>query len=117
MNTPSHPTLIKRMCDARVKKLAAASPVLAASLVVIEKTCGRPGCRCLRGEKHAGHYLTYKEKGKTRTVYVPLDMLEDVRLWVKEHQRIKALSQEISQLAIALVRSHVTARKRKAGRP
>jgi hypothetical protein len=116
MNIPAHPTLINSMCQSRVSKLKAACPVLAASLVVIEKTCGHPGCRCQRGEKHAGHYLTFKEAGKTRTVYVPVDLLEDVQEWVQEHQRLKQLSAEISQLAIALIRSHVTMRRKRAGR-
>lgn len=117
MDIPVHPTLIKRMCDSRVKQLCAASPVLAASLVTIEKSCGRAGCHCQTGEKHTGNYLTFKEEGKTRTVYVPLDLLEDVKRWVAEHQRLKKLSQEISQLAIAQIRAHATARRRKAGRP
>jgi hypothetical protein len=117
MNVPRHATLIKRMCDARVKQLRAATPVLAASLVTIEKTCGRPGCHCQAGEKHSGNYLTYKEAGKTRTVYVPLEMLEDTKAWVAEHQRMKKLSQEISRLAIAQIRGHVTTRRQKAGRP
>jgi len=117
MNIPAHPTLIRSMCDARVNKLRATGPVLAASLVTIEKTCGRPGCHCLRGEKHVGHYLTYKHKGTTKTVYVPQDMLVEVRAWVDEHRRLRRLSQEVSQLALALVRTHVTERRRKAGRP
>ena len=116
MNIPKHPTLIRRLRDARVKKLQATGPVLVASLVTIRKQCGRPGCRCQRGEKHPGHYLTYKEKGKTRTVYVPLDLVEEVKGWIEEHRRLKRLTQEISQLAIAQVRTHVTARKRRAGR-
>lgn len=117
MDTPRHPTLIKRMCYTRVKQFAAGGPVLAASLVTIAKTCGRLGCHCQRGEKHTGNYLTFKEEGKTRTVYVPLELLEDVKAWVAEHQRMKKLSQEISQLAIAQIRSHVTTRRQKAGRP
>jgi len=116
MKIPKHPTLIRRLCDARVKKLKATGPVLAASLVIIRKQCGRPGCRCQRGQKHPGHYLTYKEKGKTRTVYVPLDLVEEVKGWIEEHRRLKRLTQEISQLVIAQVRTHVTARKRRAGR-
>jgi hypothetical protein len=104
------------MCKSRISKLQAVGPVLAASLVTIEKQCGRAGCHCQRGEKHRGHYLTYKEKGKTRTVYVPLDMIEEVKSWIAEHRRLKKLSQEVSQLALALVRTHVTERRRKAGR-
>jgi len=117
MDIPTHPTKIKTMLDARVRRCAALSPTLAASLVVIEKTCGRKDCKCQRGEKHPGHYLTFKEAGKTRTVYVPLDMLKEVQQWVQEHRRLRTLQQEISQLTVALIKSHVATRKRKAGRP
>ena len=116
MRIPKHPTLIRRLCEARVKQLKAMGPVLAASLVVIRKQCGRPGCRCQRGQKHPGNYLTYKEKGKTRTVYVPLGLIKEIKGWIEQHRRLKRLSQEISQLAIAQVRTHVKARKRRAGR-
>jgi CRISPR/Cas system-associated exonuclease Cas4 (RecB family) len=116
MNTPKHPTLIHRMSQSRIRQLQARGPVLAASLVVIAKHCGRPGCHCQRGEKHRGHYLTYKEQGKTRTVYVPLELVEEVKRWIKEHRRIKTLIQELSVLSLAQVRTHVRARRSRAGR-
>lgn len=116
MKVPTHPTLIRHMLDARVKKLTAHRPVLSASLVRIAKHCGRQGCRCQRGEKHVGQYLTFKVSGKTRTVYVPLDLVEDVRQWIAEGRRLKLLMKETSALAVALVATHVTERRRKAGR-
>jgi len=116
MKVPDHPTLIRRMLGARVKKLAARGPVLTASLVRIAKHCGRQGCRCQRGQKHVGNYLTFKRAGKTRTVYVPLDLVEEVRQWIAEARRLKGLMAESSQLAVALVAGHVRHRKRKARR-
>ena len=116
MKVPDHPTLIRRMLGARVKKLAARGPVLVASLVRIAKHCGRQGCRCQRGHKHVGNYLTFKEAGKTRTVYVPLDLVEDVRQWIAEGRRLKDLMRESSRLAVALVAGHVQEKRRKAGR-
>lgn len=62
------------------------------------------------------HQLTYKVGGKTRTVYVPVDLTEEVRAWIDEYRRLKCLIQEISQLTLALVRSHVRERKRRQGR-
>lgn len=56
MKVPRHRTLIQRMWLARMKKLTAKGPVLAASLVRNGKCCGRPGCRCERGEKHLAYY-------------------------------------------------------------
>jgi hypothetical protein len=117
MKIPEHPTLIRKMIDARVKKLQARGPVLAASLVQIAKHCGRPTCRCMtRGEKHVGNYLTLLHGGKTKTVYVPVDLVEDVRTWIQEHHRLKALDKEITQLVIARVRTYVDEQKRKQGR-
>jgi len=114
---PKHRGIVKRMIDARVKKLGARGPVLAASLVQIAKHCGRPGCKChTRGEKHTGNYLTFKEDGKTRTVYVPLDLLKEVHSWIAEHHRLKQLDKEVSRLVVAYVRGYVEDQKRKKGR-
>ena len=116
MKIPRHPTLLKRHLDSRVRKFVAQGPLLAASLVEIAKHCGHPGCRCQSGHKHVGHYLTFKVEGKTRTVYVPQDLLKEVRSWIREHKRLKLLGQEISRLSIARVMGHVQARQRRQGR-
>ena len=113
---PKHPTLIRRHIEARLKEFQAHGPVLAASLVLVHRRCGRSGCHCRKGEGHPTHYLTCKQEGKTRTVYVPQDMLKEVQSWIREHQRLKKLSQHLSQLALAQVQTHVTDRRRKAGR-
>jgi hypothetical protein len=117
MHVPSHPTLIRRMLDSRVKQLAAAGPVLAASLAQVNKRCGQPSCSCHHGGPlHQAHHLSFRQGGKTRTVYVPQDLLDEVRSWVQEHQRLKALTHEVSQLALALIQGHVQDRRRRQGR-
>ncbi len=116
MKVPKHPTLIERQLQARVKELQAKGPLLAASLVTINKKCGRRGCHCLTGSGHPGFFLTCKEKGKTRTVYVPQDLLPEVRQWIHEYKRIKPLIRQITQLALARIQTHVQNQCRKAGR-
>jgi hypothetical protein len=114
---PTHPTLIRRMLQARLKQLTSSTPALAASLVQIRKHCGRASCHCLQGgPKHTAWHLTCKVDGKTRVVYVPVDLLEDVRSWIEEHRRLRRLQQEISQLTVALIRGHVRHRQRQRGR-
>jgi hypothetical protein len=117
MRIPEHPTEIRRMLDARRARLAAGVPVLAATLTQVRKRCGQPSCHCYQGEPHLAWHLTYKDKGKTRTVYVPHDLLDQVRSWIAEHKRLKSLLAEIHQLTVALVRTHAKTQKRKAGRP
>ncbi len=116
MRIPTHPTLVRQMMDARVKQLTAQGPVLAASLVKIARRCGRPGCHCAQGTLHGGYYLTRTVRGKTRTVYVPTDLVDEVRGWIAEHRRLKQVTRELTELALAQIRSHVTVRKRRAGR-
>ena len=93
MRIPKHPTLIRRMRDARVKELVARCAPLAASL----------------GKQASGNWhVTLKQAGKTRTVYVPLDLKEEVQACIAEHRRLKRLLREITQLQLALVRAHKT---------
>ena len=116
MKTPNHPTLIRRQLRARQKQLQAKGPVLAASLVTIRRACGNPNCRCARGHKHRGHYLTWKLKAKTQTAYVPIDLVPQVKQWTQEHRRLKQLVRELTQLSLALIKTHVTAQRRKRAR-
>ena len=101
MKLPKHPTLLRRMCDARFKDLVPRCPPLAASL-------GR--------QAGGGWHLTLKRRGKTRTIYVPKDLKDEVESWIQEHRRLKRLLQEITQLQLALVRQHRTEQARRAGR-
>jgi hypothetical protein len=118
MRIPEHPTQIRASLKARLARLGSDQPILAASLAHIKKRCGRKTCRChSHGELHTGWHLTYKVHGKTHTVYVPLDLLDDVRSWLNNHKRHKALLNEIHQLTIALIKTHVQNKRRKAGRP
>ena len=101
MRIPKHPTLVRQMLAARVKDVVARCPPLAASL-------------CQQG---TGMWqVTLKQRGKTRTVYVPKDLTEEVKASIQEHRRIKRLLAEITQLQLALIRSHRTEQARRAGR-
>ena len=101
MKLPKHPTLLRRMRDARIKQLPPRCPPLAASL-------GR--------QVGGGYHLTLKRRGKTHTVYVPRDLKDEVQTWVQEHRRIKQLLQEITTIQLALIRLHRTEQARRGGR-
>ncbi len=101
MRLPQHPTLLRRQRDARVKQLVARHPPLAASL-------GR--------NQAGGAHLTVKQRGKTRTVYVPKDLKEEVRVCIQENRRLRRLIQEITRLQLELIRTHRRTQARRAGR-
>ena len=117
MRIPSHPTLIRRMLNSRLKQMAPAGPVLAGTLAQVQKRCGQPSCACHHGGPlHQAHHLTFSDEGKSRNVYVPQDLLTEVRSWVQEHHRLKALQHEVTLLTVALIRGHVQERRRRQGR-
>lgn len=118
MRIPEHQTQIRSQLKARLKRLGGEEPMLAATLTEIHKKCGNKRCRCFtHAELHTAWHLTYSDKGKTKTVYVPFDLLDDVRAWVANHKRHKALLNQIHLLSVALVQTHTKTKRRKAGRP
>ena len=118
MHVPSQLTVIQRMINSRLKQMAPKGPVLAATLTLVHKRCGQPSCACQHGgPRHPAHHLAFTDAGKLRIVYVPQDLLAEVQQWVQEHHRLKTLVHEVSLLTLALVRNHVTNRKRRRGRP
>ena len=118
MFIPKQDKMLRRMLDSRLKKLASASPVLAATLSTYSYRCGRSSCRCAGpGPLHKGQHLTFKENGKTRSVYVPQDLVTEVRSWIARHRQLKELLKEIHLLSLALVRQYAQTKRHKAGRP
>jgi hypothetical protein len=100
---------LEKLRAAKLKQLAACKPFVAASLCEVERKCGKANCKCARGEPHRAHVLTYKVKGKTKSVYVPKDRVEEVREWVNEHKRIRTLIREVSNASLEVLKRHVPA--------
>ena len=93
--------------DARLKQMAQVKPFIAGSLAKVAVKCGNPNCKCASGERHEAWILTRKERGKTVTVHVPRDMVEEVAQWVAEHKRLKKLSKEASDISERMIRLFV----------
>jgi len=109
--------MLRKRRDAKLRKLADTGPVLEGSLAEIGVKCGNPNCRCARGQKHRSHILKREVRGKTRSLYVPVDMVEEARTWVNEYRRVRALLREVSELNREIIRSYVgTKRTRAANR-
>lgn len=88
----------EREFRARLAQLVHGDGLIRGTLSVRERTCGKPNCRCSRGEKHVSLYLVAGEGGKYRQVYVPKELEDVVRLWVENHQKARDLLEEISRV-------------------
>ncbi len=82
----------------QLAKLVHGSGILRGSLSVRARACGKPSCKCAKGEKHVSLYLVFSEEGKYRQLFVPKDLQEEVRSWVSNHQKARELLEEISRI-------------------
>ncbi len=108
MRMPKSKNTLERQIGAKIKSLGELGKFMPGSLVEKRWKCAKPDCICNRtGKLHTGFAITSKVRGKTKTVYVPVDMVEEVRGWVKEHKRLQKIVKEINALAEQLIRLHV----------
>ncbi len=82
-------------------KIRALGPVVHGSLVQAKRKCGKKGCKCGRGEPHTAFYLSRRIQGKTRLEHVSRANVKTVRQWRNNHDRLRAL---VEQLSTALLR-------------
>ena len=86
---------------AQLQQLSKIGPFVEGSLVGVQ----HPTC------KHVAWRLTFKVKGKTRTVYVPVDMAQEIKEWTREYRRLKTLIRRVTRNSLALIHGHVAARR------
>jgi hypothetical protein len=79
----------------RIRKV---KPFIQASFTITKKRCGNLACRCAKqGPMHEAALLTWKEGKRTQTLYVPLELREEVARWVQEGKILKHLIAEMSK--------------------
>jgi len=99
--------------DAKLRELFKTGPVLQGSITTVGVTCGNSSCRCTRGEKHTSNILTKKVNGKTKSVYVPVEMLEEAKKWTQNYRKMKNMMKEISDYNEKILKTHVKTQKAK----
>ena len=72
-------------------------PFVCGSLVTLSRLCGKPGCKCTKGEKHISVALSVRIQGKRKMIHVPKSLEKQVEKMVKRYKEIKRLLDAISQ--------------------
>ena len=108
---------LKRKRGSLIKRLGNAKPFVAGSVVTVNKKCGNKNCKCATSDyRHETFYLMDKVKGVTKGVYIPVDMVEEVRAWSVEWKAVKELVKEITKIQKSIIKRHVTERRQRRGR-
>ena len=96
---------IRRARARLARRLGREGELMKGSLVRRATRCGRPGCKCARGEKHGPYlYVSVFRGGRTRSVYVPRHLEGEVRRWVENARQLEGDVAEITWLNAELLR-------------
>ena len=90
-----------RLRDAYRRQLGELGPFVEGSLCKVKRPKRKP----------PAWQLTFAQQGKTRTVYVPGDLVAEVQQWAKEYKRLKALVRKVTRQSLAIIRRYVAVRR------
>ena len=91
------------------------------SVVELRRPCTRPHCpRCRAGERHPATYLSFKQAGRTRLLYLPTTVQGQARAWVKNYRALMGVIEEVCavnrEVLSAVGRAAATAARTPTGR-
>ena len=88
------------------KLLPPLGEILRGSLMERYLTCGKPDCKCARGERHGPTWylsVTLDQSHRTGST-VPADQVEQVRRWIENYHQVKKRLEKISDINRELLR-------------
>ena len=88
----------ERNFRSRIAQLATGQWFLRGTLSERAGKCGKPNCRCSRGELHKSLYLAQSHEGEFRQICVPRAWHQRVRQAVNDYHLMQKLIEEISEL-------------------
>jgi len=93
---PAGMTRVERESRSRLKPLISREEFLHATPTLRQVSCGKPNCKCRRGEKHTALVLSRGAKGKTEQLHIPRDQEATVRMLVDRYHEIVDLLDKIA---------------------
>lgn len=88
----------ERHLRSQLAQLVSSVGLIRASLNPRNKVCGKPTCRCARGEKHRCLYLLRREGGKRSQLFIPRSLESEAQLCVEAYHRLGELLDELSRI-------------------
>lgn len=94
----------ERQWRSRLAQWVGSREMLRGTLSVREGRCGKPRCRCRRGQKHVSLCLVQSKEGRIEQLHIPREWEGRVRQWVKQYKDARALLEKLSDLQLERLR-------------
>lgn len=79
-------------------------PVIKGTVYELKRKCGKPGCKCARGELHGRMVVSASEGGKTRLGVIPHGFLVEVQAKVSRYQELRRVRARLGEIYRKMVR-------------
>ena len=96
MRHRSHLSERERRWASKLISLLNQGRVLKGTTYVLRNTCGKPNCKCARGEKHETLYAARSREGKRLARSIPKPLRDQVLKWIERHNEIDKLLDQLS---------------------
>jgi hypothetical protein len=87
----------RRPAAGLMRKVAGMGAPFRGSLARVRLKCGKPNCRCARGERHEALYASYRFEGKTRVAHVPRAKAAEAARAAANWRRLKGLLEQLAE--------------------
>ncbi len=94
----------ERQWRSKLAQIVAQQGFLRGSIQERQRVCGKPNCKCAKGQKHKSLYLVFSKGGRYQQLYVPRQWEEAVRKWVENYQNMRGLMENVSEMYCEKVR-------------
>jgi hypothetical protein len=81
-----------------VEPLFSDRPVIKGTVYELKRRCGKPGCKCARGQLHARMVVSASEGGKTRLRVIPKGFLVEVQTKVRRYQEFRRVRARLGEI-------------------
>jgi len=100
MKHRTHMSPKERAARSKLVKLLSHYPFIKGILVTSGRTCGKPQCKCTRGEKHLSTYLSVRHQSARKMICVPKQYEEQVRSSVDTYREAMRLIDIVSDACL-----------------
>lgn len=84
--------------ESLVKPLFSDRPVIKGTVYELKRKCGKPGCKCAKGELHTRMVVSASEKGKTRLQVISHGSLAEVQVKVRRYQELRQVRARLGEI-------------------
>lgn len=89
------------------RKMPKTDKIIKGTLVLMHNKCGKPNCKCKKGERHICLALSRYVKGKTKMTYIPKVIEKEAREFVQNYKGMMKCINELSGINIEIMKKQI----------